>query len=315
MTVAPEPYDIRDFVPGIDIGRDIERAVIEPTPKRIASAVITAGTDALGFGVGSSLFKLATRGSKYAKLLKARGFKPITTDGSTLIKTGLKQTPINAGKFGTIGYKAEPYVITKQVPTFKFNSKNIDPKALGFSLAIPTGLIGAGLSVAPTLEKIDEITSKKQKTTEKKSIKKHQKGTKMLPTAPKAEDRYKNSIKINKTVGANHPVLNDSTTIKTVKANKSWFGEKPAMISEVVDHSSLGPEYNDTLYVEVPEVSNPLLKQIPRATYKVTPFFGNPKYVGMDTFFGFWPNTNVKSTPEEYKTLQNRFKTSWNLAK
>lgn len=136
-----------------------------------------------------------------------------------------------------------------------------------------------------------------------------------LPTAPKAEDRYKGGQRVNIETKGGRDGRNDRMEIKEVQGKKPGiFGSAP-FIRQTVVHSSVSPDYNDTIYIEVPERKNFLVQRKLRGierrpsvyrTYysKVYPYFGSilPDYLG-------------SGSKQEYETLKRRFNTAWNLAK
>lgn len=133
---------------------------------------------------------------------------------------------------------------------------------------------------------------------------------KEVKTAPKAEDRYKNS-KAEGTIATNGPFSHIWVT-----ANSSIPFIIPAKIGRVI-------EGNDTIYYEIPQRST-LVEVKNRAAKRVTPFMNrqNPSYKSFD--FKLWdskfgpmiekllPLTNDSL---EYETLKRRFNTAWNLSK
>lgn len=136
---------------------------------------------------------------------------------------------------------------------------------------------------------------------------------KNLPTAPKVEDRYKNS-KRHQTSYKYKGVTSDSTNIKQVISEKPTLFGNPAVIRQVVNYGRY-PYNNDTTYIEIPEISNPFTKRKIRATNKhigvlkdyyshVIPYFGQ-----------LLPDSLGTSNKKEYEILKRRFNTAWNLAK
>lgn len=133
---------------------------------------------------------------------------------------------------------------------------------------------------------------------------------KEVKTAPKAEDRYKNS-KAEGTIATNGPFSHIWVT-----ANSSIPFIIPAKIGRVI-------EGNDTTYYEIPQRSA-FVEVKNRAAKRVTPFMNkqNPSYKSLD--FKWWngkfgpmieerlPLTNDSL---EYETLKRRFNIARNLAK
>lgn len=131
-----------------------------------------------------------------------------------------------------------------------------------------------------------------------------------IKTAPKAEDRYKNS-KVEGTIATNGPFSHTWVT-----ANSSIPFIIPAKIGRVI-------EGNDTTYYEIPQRSA-VVKVKNRAAKRVTPFMNrwNPGYKSFD--FKSWDSKFGPMIEElkplindslEYETLKRRFNTAWNLAK
>ena len=110
-----------------------------------------------------------------------------------------------------------------------------------------------------------------------------------LPTAPKAEDRFKNGVK-------------DSVAYLGVPGkDNSYFGESIKRVT-TPDNAAIQkqilfrhyPHDNDTIYTEVPEHTNRIIF---------------PK-VNIQSRKGF----SFAKTPD-YEILKRRFNTAWNLAK
>lgn len=133
---------------------------------------------------------------------------------------------------------------------------------------------------------------------------------KEVKTAPKAEDRYKNS-KVEGTIATNGPFSHIWVT-----ANSSTPFIIPAKIGRVIAG-------NDTTYYEIPQRST-FVEVKNRAAKRVTPFMNkqNPSYKSFDFLswngkFGpmiekLLPLTNDSL---EYETLKRRFNIARNLAK
>ena len=131
-----------------------------------------------------------------------------------------------------------------------------------------------------------------------------------LPTAPRAEKRFKkNSYNITKDGNR------ETTTItsQTFGYNRNWpYFRQPATIQRIVENG-------DTAFVETPE-HHIFTRVQPRTALRnrngntYTEY--NPKYDKTYTLYG-QANTlfNYPVTPQEYETLKRRFNTAWNLAK
>lgn len=104
-----EDVSLLDMVPVVSTLRDFRRAYNNPTFGNIARTAVSAGTDLLSLGVGSAALKAALKARKISKLLKSRGFTPITKEGNTYMK--VEKIPANSG-IG-LNYKAT----FKKVPT------------------------------------------------------------------------------------------------------------------------------------------------------------------------------------------------------
>lgn len=104
-----EDVSLLDMVPVVSTLRDFRRAYNNPTFGNIARTAVSAGTDLLSLGVGSAALKAALKARKISKLLKSRGFNPITKEGSTYMK--VEKVPANSGV--GLNYKAT----FKKVPT------------------------------------------------------------------------------------------------------------------------------------------------------------------------------------------------------
>jgi hypothetical protein len=129
-----------DLVPFVGSARDIRRAYHNPSTGNIINAGISTAGDALGLGAIGAVAKVASKYNKIAKALKAKGFFRPTGTGTEWIKVGTKKTPINAGKFGTIGVRTEPAVYTKTVPEVDITA----PVMWGFS-SVPARTIKSSL--------------------------------------------------------------------------------------------------------------------------------------------------------------------------
>lgn len=104
-----EDVSLLDIVPVVSTLRDFRRAYNNPTFGNITRAAVSAGTDLLSLGVGSTALKAALKARKISKLLKSRGFTPITKEGNTYMK--VEKIPANSGM--GVNYKAT----FKKVPT------------------------------------------------------------------------------------------------------------------------------------------------------------------------------------------------------
>lgn len=134
-----------------------------------------------------------------------------------------------------------------------------------------------------------------------------------LPTAPKVEDRYKDSKKQQYTSYV-RGFTSDSTNIKQVSSGKPTLFGHPAVIRQVVDYGRY-PYDNDTTYIEIPEVNNPFIKRKIRGTNKHIGVLRD-YYSHLIPFFGkFLPDSLGSSNKKEYEILKRRFNTAWNLAK
>lgn len=147
MYFEPTQESWEDLIPIYGSYREAKKMDENPSFKQGVALGTSVLSDALSLGLANTAVKTLLRGPKYAKILKARGFKPITTDGRTVMKTGLKQVPIQAGKYGTIGYKTEPYIITKQIPNtnpFTTFIKGLRPNGVDVAGATAAGALGWG---------------------------------------------------------------------------------------------------------------------------------------------------------------------------
>lgn len=137
----------------------------------------------------------------------------------------------------------------------------------------------------------------------KKIIKAQQGET--LPTAPKAENRYKYSFRSSE-------ITPQGEKVKTVKiAPTRW--KFPATIQERVN------QQNDTTYIEVPTHTSILGGFIrPRVHARTVVKEANQPY-NIGTYRTFTPSfvgpLFSPSNKQEYETLKRRFNTAWNLAK
>ena len=129
-----------------------------------------------------------------------------------------------------------------------------------------------------------------------------------LPTAPKAEKRYRKSS-YNTTKKGNR----ETTTItsQTFGYNRNWpYFRQPATIQRII-------EGKDTAFVETPE-HHIFAKVQPRTALKSgnAYFEYNPKY-DENFSLGGQANTlaNYPVTPQEYEILKRRFNAAWNQAK
>lgn len=156
-------------------------------------------------------------------------------------------------------------------------------------------------------------------------MKKHQQGDilngvpfmqqgKNLPTAPKAEDRYRGGQRVSVETRGGRYGGNDRMEIKEVQGKKpGMFGSVP-FIRQTVLHSTVSPDYNDTTYIEVPERKNFLVERKLRGVEKHPSVF-KTYYSNVHPFFGSILPDLGSGTKEEYETLKRRFNTAWNLAK
>lgn len=137
---------------------------------------------------------------------------------------------------------------------------------------------------------------------------------KNLPTAPKAEDRYRGGQRVSVETKGGRYGGNDRMEIKEVQGKKpGMFGSVP-FIRQTVLHSSVSPDYNDTTYIEVPERKNFLVERKLRGVEKHPSVF-KTYYSNVYPFFGSILPDLGSGTKEEYETLKRRFNTAWNLAK
>lgn len=135
-----------------------------------------------------------------------------------------------------------------------------------------------------------------------------------LPTAPKAEDRYKGGQRVSVETRGGRYGGNDRMEIKEVQGRKpGMFGSVP-FIRQTVLHSTVSPDYNDTTYIEVPERKNFLVERKLRGVEKHPSVF-KTYYSNVYPFFGGILPDLGSGTKEEYETLKRRFNTAWNLAK
>lgn len=147
MYFEPTQESWEDLIPIYGSYREAKKMDENPSFKQGVALGTSVLSDALSLGLANTAVKTLLRGPKYAKILKARGFKPITTDGRTVMKTGLKQVPIQAGKYGTIGHKTEPYIIVKQIPNtnpFTTFIKGLRPNGVDVAGATAAGALGWG---------------------------------------------------------------------------------------------------------------------------------------------------------------------------
>lgn len=148
-------------------------------------------------------------------------------------------------------------------------------------------------------------------------LKKHQQGGSLngipfmqqgkdLPTAPKAEKRFReNSYNTTK----NGRRETTTITSQTFGYNRNWpYFRQPATIQRII-------EGGDTAFVETPE-HHIFTKVQPRTALKSgnTYVEYNPKYDKNYSLYG-QANTvfNYPVTSQEYETLKRRFNTAWNL--
>lgn len=135
-----------------------------------------------------------------------------------------------------------------------------------------------------------------------------------LPTAPKAEDRYRGGQRVSVETRGGRYGGNDRMEIKEVQGKKpGMFGSVP-FIRQTVLHSTVSPDYNDTTYIEVPERKNFLVERKLRGVEKHPSVF-KTYYSNVHPFFGSILPDLGSGTKEEYETLKRRFNTAWNLAK
>lgn len=147
MYFEPTQESWEDLIPIYGSYREAKKMDENPSFKQGVALGTSVLSDALSLGLANTAVKTLLRGPKYAKILKARGFKPITTDGRTVMETGLKQVPIQAGKYGTIGHKTEPYIIVKQIPNtnpFTTFIKGLRPNGVDVAGATAAGALGWG---------------------------------------------------------------------------------------------------------------------------------------------------------------------------
>ena len=129
-----------------------------------------------------------------------------------------------------------------------------------------------------------------------------------LPTAPKAEKRFRKSS-YNTTKEGNRETA--TITSQTFGYSRNWpYFRQPATIQRII-------EGGDTAFVETPE-HHIFTKVKPRTALKSGNVYVeyNPKYDKNYSLEG-QANTvfNYPITPQEYETLKRRFNTAWNLAK
>lgn len=116
-----------DFLPIVSTLK-AAREIGTGRPNASWGKLITSGIgDAVGFGMMGSVAKAASRYGRIAKNLKANGYFRPTDTGTQWIKIGTKETPINAGRFGTIGTKTEPAVYVKNVPEVDYYGVAMQP--------------------------------------------------------------------------------------------------------------------------------------------------------------------------------------------
>ena len=139
-------------------------------------------------------------------------------------------------------------------------------------------------------------------------LNKYQKG-KNLPTAPKAEDRYKNGYKYGShlTLWSNGDGINRSGVISN---NKIQYGRFPAIIQRDIRENSSDILNQDTTYYEVPSFTAfPILFQTPNPLEQSKiPALIKPKVKIRQA-------SSKDKNRSEYETLKRRFNTAWNLAK
>ena len=108
-----------------------------------------------------------------------------------------------------------------------------------------------------------------------------------LPTAPKAEDRYKNGFrKTNGDPYVDHKIKFSGSNVKAVIADTP-YNIIPAAITQQITKDG------DTIYTETPEYK--------RFSFRLFPVKRNASFLN--------PKGN------EYEILKRRFNTAWNLAK
>ena len=135
-----------------------------------------------------------------------------------------------------------------------------------------------------------------------------------LPTAPKAEDRYRGGQRVNVETKGGRYGGNDRMEIKEVQGKKpGMFGSVP-FIRQTVVHSSVSPDYNDTTYIEVPERKNFLVQRKLRGVEKHPSVF-HTYYSKVYPFYGSILPDLGSGSKQEYETLKQRFNTAWNIAK
>lgn len=132
-----------------------------------------------------------------------------------------------------------------------------------------------------------------QRFKERRKIVKAQKG-KILPTAPKAEDRYKNGRRT-----WNWPQYKEVSSASNIYGDP--FASKIAM--EISNNG------NDTTFYETPGRWLPV--KLKTRTAKSTSKVYKPIQVSDDGFKSY----RVIGIDPEYETLKRRFNTAWNLAK
>ena len=131
-----------------------------------------------------------------------------------------------------------------------------------------------------------------------------------LPTAPKAEDRYRTSIK--QIQNKNGKEISTITSTTFGYQGKPMYMKMPATIQRIVEHG-------DTAFIETPE-HHTFTNVQPRTAFRGQmggiPYYSeyNPK--GQEGQSLSWQNyVNNRVSPKEYETLKRRFNTAWNLAK
>ena len=140
-----------------------------------------------------------------------------------------------------------------------------------------------------------------KKKFEKGGLLKLQRGS-TLPTAPKAEDRFRNGIKKS--------YQTKGYETKSVVGEHSNLLKTPAVITRTVRYSNVSPEYNDTIYSETPE------RLIMRGAHSRGASRIQIPFVGTMYGDGYMMDLNKNNASKsEYETLKRRFNTAWNLAK
>lgn len=131
-----------------------------------------------------------------------------------------------------------------------------------------------------------------------------------LPTAPKAEDRYKNGYKY----GSHLTVWSNGDGIDTrgvVSNNKIQYGRFPAVIQREIRENSNNIANQDTTYYEAPDfVSFPsaLFQTLNPIQQSTVPALIKPKVKIRKA-------SSKDKNKKEYEILKRRFNTAWNIAK